>query len=81
MAAGPLWENRLDLVFTNKLGGPPNRRTVYKHLKKALIENWLSEYTLHSLRHSFATISLENGDNIKMVQTNRSATAQRAWTR
>lgn len=70
MAVGPLWENRLNLVFTNELGGPLNRRTVYKHLKKALIENGLPDYKLHTLRHSFATISLENGDDIKTVQTN-----------
>ena len=32
----------------------------------------MGDYTFHSLRHSFAAISLENGDgdDIKTVQTN-----------
>ena len=70
MAAGELWDNSFDLVFTNDFGRPLNRRTVYKHLKRVLKDCGMGDYTFHSLRHSFATISLENGDDIKTVQTN-----------
>lgn len=70
LAAGMLWDNSFHLVFTNDFGQPLNRRTVYKHLKRILMNCGMGNYTFHSLRHSFATISLENGDDIKTVQTN-----------
>lgn len=70
MAAGALWDNDFNLVFTNDFGRPLNRRTVYKHLKRVLQSCGMGDYTFHSLRHSFATISLENGDDTKTVQTN-----------
>lgn len=70
LAAGALWDNSFHLVFTNGFGRPLNHQTVYKHLKKALQSCGMENYTFHSLRHSFATISIENGDDIKTVQTN-----------
>lgn len=70
MAAGVLWDNDFNLVFTNDFSRPLNRRTAYKHLKRILLDCSMGNYTFHSLRHSFAAISLENGDDIKTVQTN-----------
>lgn len=68
--AEPVWDNPWNLVFTNDFGKPLNRRTVYKHLKRVLRSCGMGDRSFHSLRHSFATISLENGDDIKTVQTN-----------
>ncbi|HIV63074.1 MAG TPA: site-specific integrase [Candidatus Butyricicoccus avistercoris] len=68
--AEPVWDNEWGLVFTNDFGKPLNRRTIYKHLKRVLRSCGMGDRTFHSLRHSFATISLENGDDIKTVQTN-----------
>lgn len=36
LAAGPLWNNPFDLVFTNEFGRALNHQTVYKHLKRLL---------------------------------------------
>lgn len=38
LAAGALWDNSFHLVFTNDFGQPLNRRTVYKHLKRILLD-------------------------------------------
>ncbi len=32
--AGELWQNESDLAFTNEIGRPLSRRTVYQHFKK-----------------------------------------------
>lgn len=68
--AEPVWDNQWNLVFTNDFGKPLSRRTVYKHLKRALCSCGMGDRSFHSLRHSFATICLENGDDIKTVQMN-----------
>ena len=70
MAAGPLWYNEYDLVFTNEAGRPLNRRTVYKHLKKILSGIGLDDCYFHTLRHTFATLSLQNGDDVLTVKEN-----------
>lgn len=53
LAAGALWDNSLHLVFTNDFGQPLNRRTVYKHLKRILLDCGMGNYTFHSLRHQY----------------------------
>ena len=70
IAAGPMWENEYNLVFTNEFGKPLNRRTVYKHLKKILSGIGLDDCYFHTLRHTFATLSLQNGDDVLTVKEN-----------
>lgn len=70
MAAGPAWENEFNLVFTNGLGRPISRRTVYKHIKKILAGIGLPNCYFHTLRHTFATLSLQNGDDVLTVKEN-----------
>lgn len=70
MAVGALWKNEFNLVFTNDLGRPLNRRTVYKHLKKILASIGMNDCYFHTLRHTFATLSLQNGDDVLTVKEN-----------
>ena len=67
LRAGALWDNEYNLVFTNEFGKPLHHFSVYSHLKRILKECGMEGYTFHSLRHSFATISIENGDDIKTL--------------
>ena len=56
------------LVFTTETGEYLVPNTVYKHYKKIVAIIGQDKLRFHDLRHSFAVISLENGDNIKLVQ-------------
>lgn len=58
------------MVFTNEFGKPLHHFAVYSHLKTILSSCGMEDFTFHSLRHPFATISIENGDDIKTVQAN-----------
>lgn len=70
MAAGPAWENEFNLVFTNGFGRPISRRTVYKHIKKSLAGIGPQNCYFHTLWHTFATLSLQNGDDVLTVKEN-----------
>lgn len=70
LQAGPAWDNPWNLVFTNELGGHLCHVTVYKHFKDVVKELELDEERFHDLRHSYAVVSLESGDDIKTVQMN-----------
>lgn len=62
------WSNDLDLVFTDPLGRPLSRRTLYTNFKKLVASIGLPETRFHDLRHTFAMLSLQNGDDVKTVQ-------------
>jgi len=70
LRAGEAFNNEYNLVFTNELGHHLCSVTVYDHLKKIMESIGLGHIRFHDLRHSFAAISLQNGDDIKTVSEN-----------
>ncbi len=67
--AGQDWRNPWDLVFTNETGGNLSHFTVYKSFKEIVRSIGLEQERFHTLRHSYAVVSIENSDDIKTVQT------------
>jgi integrase len=65
-AVGQLW-HKSGLVFTNEIGEPLDADAVYKAYKKLLSDNGLPDIRFHDLRHTAATLMIENGDCIKSV--------------
>lgn len=69
LAAGSLWMgNPFNLVFTSELGEHTCSKTLQRHHSEAAKAIGMPELRFHDLRHSFATLSLQNGDSIKTVQ-------------
>ena len=70
LLAGPAWSNPNSLVFTDEFGKHLNHDLVYRHLKRLFIKMGLPKLTFHDLRHSYAVLSIQAGDDIKTVQEN-----------
>lgn len=68
LAAGRLWSNENDLVFTDEVGGHLKHHTVYNHFKAIVRSMGLGNVRFHDLRHSYAINALQNGDSPKEVQ-------------
>lgn len=75
--AGDLWqgyqsdeERRTAPVFTSKLGGYLNQDTLLKHAKKALASIGMEQSVMHDLRHSFAVLGIQAGDDFKTISEN-----------
>lgn len=61
-------DRRRDLVFTTSSGCNLSPQTVYNHYKKLAAQIGAPESRVHDLRHTFAVLSLQNGDDVKTVQ-------------
>ena len=77
LKAGELWEGwqtaeeqKSALVFTTAAGGNLSPQTVYNHYKKLAVQIGAPDSRVHDLRHTFAVLSLQNGDDVKTVQGN-----------
>ena len=70
LSAGGNWNNEKNLVFTNKTGGFLSYRTVYDCFKRVVKRLGYNEVRFHDLRHTYATMSLQNGDDIKTLSVN-----------
>ena len=63
-------ERKTALVFTSPDGGNLNPKVLWRHCKKVLKSIGIEDMTVHDLRHSFAVLSLEAGDDIKVISGN-----------
>lgn len=63
-------EHRCSAVFTNEIGGYLNPKQVYLHFKKMAVDIGAPNARVHDLRHTYAVLSLENGDDFKTLQEN-----------
>ncbi len=64
--------NRQDFVFTNaKTGNHMSHNAVYRYLKKASSKSFgRDNVRFHDLRHTYAVLSLQAGDDYKTLQDN-----------
>ncbi|MFY9505157.1 MAG: tyrosine-type recombinase/integrase [Dethiobacteria bacterium] len=67
MAGGAYDEKGLDLVFANELGEPICPRA-FTRVFERLVKKAGLDVTFHGLRHTFATIALEQGVDVKTIQ-------------
>ena len=66
-ARGLSWEHP-EAVFTNPRGGYLEASAVYRSLMKYLSRIGVEDVRLHDLRHTFATMTLSTGADIKTLQ-------------
>ena len=77
MKAGPAWrgwnsveEQKTWFVFTTEFGDHYCPQTVYAHFKRIARQIGAEKANVHSLRHTYAVLCLQNGDDVKTVQSN-----------
>lgn len=64
---GELWNNPEGFVFTLENGCHISHRGIFENFKKIAKQIGIPEMRLHDLRHSYATISIQNGVDPKTV--------------
>lgn len=67
---GVAWRNEWDLVFTYPDGSHTVPRTILKHFKAIMEKLGRADARFHDLRHTYAVMSLQEGDDPKTVQEN-----------
>ena len=60
----------IQLVFTKPDGSPINPKQAYLHYNKLARRLGIDATRVHDLRHTFAVLSLQNGDDYKTIQEN-----------
>lgn len=67
LACGGGWRTEYDFVFTRSNGVPYNGDMVLREFKKIVESIGIGQTRIHDLRHTYATLSLQNGTDIKTV--------------
>lgn len=67
---GFAWQNEMNLVFTKPDGSFIPMQTALKRFKKIAEKIGRPDARFHDLRHTYAVMSLQEGDSIKTVQEN-----------
>lgn len=70
LMAGQGWANGLNLVFTNEFGDHLVHEIVRRKFKEVTAAIGRPGVRFHDLRHTYAVVSIESGDDIKTVQSN-----------
>ena len=68
LKAGGLWDNALNLVFTDPAGHHMAIQTVYLRYKRLAASIGLPQSRFHDLRHTYAVTALQEGDDLKTLQ-------------
>jgi len=62
--------NELDLIFPNEAGQPINHNNMcYRYFEPALTKAGIGKVRFHDLRHTYASLLIEQGENIKYIQS------------
>jgi integrase len=62
--------NDFDLVFPNSVGNPINHNNlINRNFKPALEKTRLPNIRFHDLRHTYASLLIEQGENVKYIQS------------
>ena len=67
LLAGEVWDNSLDLVFTDNIGCSIPHSTVEHQYKRIVTDMGIPERRFHDLRHTYATMSISLGIPIKTI--------------
>lgn len=70
LKAGECWSNKEGFVFTDELGNHLSKYTAYENFKRCAAAAGIPSTRFHDLRHTYATLALEQGTNIKTVSSN-----------
>lgn len=62
--------NELNLIFPNEAGGPINHNNlVTRYFRPALKAAGIEQIRFHDLRHTYASLLIDQGENLKYIQS------------
>ena len=67
LSAGSMWDNELNLVFTDEIGGSLPHASVEHEFKRIARSANLPDMRFHDLRHTFATEAIRAGVDVETV--------------